>query len=421
VSQPKPRVAAPGGSTTFAVNATGTGPLTYQWHHNDAPIPNATSASYVIPAAAAGDLGKYHVVITNVVGEVISAPATLNFIDWLGTAGVFQGTFLRENGADAGETAPGRVTLTVAKNGRFSGKVENRGLAHAFKGLFDLDLHSQVEVKRRNDSSLTLKLDLSNTAGSMTAELTQSGLNDPAIADASRIPKRLRSQPAARAGRYTVHLKPGAESPSELKACGYLAVYVAPSGSVSWVGKMADTAVVKGSALLTSDDRIAFYSPLYVAKPTSAGHVAAPLAVTSAGVVGEIAWRRPAQVKGEFWRTELATILEVESSPWVAPRGALLLPPATLTFRLESAFSGVDETTVDFTTAGKFAFPLGNDKKLRLAVNRTTGVLTGSFYDSFFGRTRQMYGALLQNQGRGEGFAPGTTKIHEWEFFTPTP
>ncbi len=67
----------PGTSVTFAVAATGTAPLTYQWKKNGMAIPGATGASYTINSASTNDVAVYSVVVSNIVGPVPSNEATL--------------------------------------------------------------------------------------------------------------------------------------------------------------------------------------------------------------------------------------------------------------------------------------------------------------------------------------------------------
>jgi hypothetical protein len=65
-------------SATFSVVATGTAPLSYQWRRNGAPIAGATGASYTLNPTAVADSGaQFDVVVSNSVGSVTSAPATL--------------------------------------------------------------------------------------------------------------------------------------------------------------------------------------------------------------------------------------------------------------------------------------------------------------------------------------------------------
>lgn len=75
--QPVPVQACLGGPATFSITATGFAPLSQQWRKNGVDISGATGTSYTIPAVAAGDLGNYDCVVTNVCGSGASNPAAL--------------------------------------------------------------------------------------------------------------------------------------------------------------------------------------------------------------------------------------------------------------------------------------------------------------------------------------------------------
>jgi alpha-tubulin suppressor-like RCC1 family protein len=77
-TQPANLTRNPGTSATFTVAATGTAPLTYQWRKDGTPVAGGTSASFNLPAVAAGDAGEYDAVVTNVVGSVTSGTALLS-------------------------------------------------------------------------------------------------------------------------------------------------------------------------------------------------------------------------------------------------------------------------------------------------------------------------------------------------------
>ena len=66
-----------GGSATFSVVASGTGPLTYQWQKNSVDISGATSTSYAISPVQTIDGASYRVVVTNALGSVTSDAVTL--------------------------------------------------------------------------------------------------------------------------------------------------------------------------------------------------------------------------------------------------------------------------------------------------------------------------------------------------------
>ena len=65
-------------AATFSVAASGDAPLSYQWRRNGVAISGATSASYVLSPTAVIDSGSvFSVVVSNTVGNVTSANATL--------------------------------------------------------------------------------------------------------------------------------------------------------------------------------------------------------------------------------------------------------------------------------------------------------------------------------------------------------
>lgn len=66
-----------GGFHTFAVNATGTPPLSYQWHHNGVPVPGATNRTLTLTGLTPAEAGNYHVAVTNLFGATNSAAAAL--------------------------------------------------------------------------------------------------------------------------------------------------------------------------------------------------------------------------------------------------------------------------------------------------------------------------------------------------------
>ncbi|MBA2548248.1 MAG: S8 family serine peptidase [Burkholderiaceae bacterium] len=78
-SQPQNTSVFEGQTATFSVDATGAGPITYQWLRNGVPIPGAIAGSYTTPVLtiAADNGATYSVVITNAVGSATSASATL--------------------------------------------------------------------------------------------------------------------------------------------------------------------------------------------------------------------------------------------------------------------------------------------------------------------------------------------------------
>jgi alpha-tubulin suppressor-like RCC1 family protein len=80
-SQPMSQGIYPGGTATFQVTANGNKPLAYQWSLNGTPILNATNNTLLVTNATTADLGTYFVAISNPAGSVVSANATLGFLN----------------------------------------------------------------------------------------------------------------------------------------------------------------------------------------------------------------------------------------------------------------------------------------------------------------------------------------------------
>ncbi|HOA61932.1 MAG: immunoglobulin domain-containing protein [Verrucomicrobia bacterium] len=83
---PVPREVTQGESAVFAVVASGSLPMTYQWLHNGVDLPGATNTTFSIVAVQPVDAGNYAVRLSNVASTVISSNAllTVNIPDMTG-------------------------------------------------------------------------------------------------------------------------------------------------------------------------------------------------------------------------------------------------------------------------------------------------------------------------------------------------
>jgi hypothetical protein len=77
---PASQTVAQGQSVSFSVVANGTAPLGYQWRLQSANLPGQTSSSLVIGAVTTNNAGVYDVIVSNNVGSITSAPATLTVL-----------------------------------------------------------------------------------------------------------------------------------------------------------------------------------------------------------------------------------------------------------------------------------------------------------------------------------------------------
>ena len=82
-AQPQSQTAAASTDVTLSVAAQGTGPLDYQWRLNGLALPGATDASLSLSNIQPAQAGSYTVLVKNLAGSVVSAPAAINvtFLD----------------------------------------------------------------------------------------------------------------------------------------------------------------------------------------------------------------------------------------------------------------------------------------------------------------------------------------------------
>jgi len=77
-TQPTNEAAVVGNNVTFSMVASGTIPLSYQWYFNSGmPLVNATNASLTLTNVQLANAGGYSVIVTNCIGAVTSAVASL--------------------------------------------------------------------------------------------------------------------------------------------------------------------------------------------------------------------------------------------------------------------------------------------------------------------------------------------------------
>jgi len=78
VTQPQNDTVMVGQTAQFAVTASGTAPIAYQWSKNSLVIPGATNSTYITPATAESDSGSaFSVTVSNSLGSVTSNLAGL--------------------------------------------------------------------------------------------------------------------------------------------------------------------------------------------------------------------------------------------------------------------------------------------------------------------------------------------------------
>ena len=107
-TQPSSQTITVGQSAKFAVVASGSAPLTYQWFKNGTAISGATYATYTTPATTSADNGStFYATVSNSAGTATSSTATLTVGASPVTNLIVNGTF--ESGATGWEVPAGVI------------------------------------------------------------------------------------------------------------------------------------------------------------------------------------------------------------------------------------------------------------------------------------------------------------------------
>jgi len=76
-TQPQPQAICAGAPLTLSVTVGGSGPFTYNWSKDGAPIPGATGATLQIASVSSASAGSYKVEVANGCGTVVSSEAVV--------------------------------------------------------------------------------------------------------------------------------------------------------------------------------------------------------------------------------------------------------------------------------------------------------------------------------------------------------
>jgi hypothetical protein len=300
-----------------------------------------------------------------------------------------------------------------------TGKLEYRGLTHAFTGRFTPELDYVRTIVRTKQPSLQLTMHLDADAFKLTAQVSEV-LTAPATFGSSAVlplhTVHTVKAPAAQTGRFTARLNPPANPAAGPAAGGYAMVNIVASGAVTITGKLADGTALSSGALLQDDGAIAWYNPLYATVAPRAGYLAGPAKFDRAGgdqaVLGQLDWRKPTQVSAAGF----AQALTLDGSTYIAPLAglrALAIQDANGT--LECSLDGaLYPNPLHLSTRNLFTVDLPNSTHLALTLTKLTGAVTGRFYDPVARKYRALNGVILQAQGEFSGFYPAADHAAEW-------
>ena len=174
-AQPANQTVTAGQTATFAVVASGTAPLSYQWQKNGANISGATSASYTTPATTSTDnASTFHVVVSNSAGSVTSSAATLTV-----NPAVVAPTITAQP-ANQTVTAGQTATFAVVASGTAPLSYQWQKNGANISGATSTSYTTPATTS--TDNASTFQVVVSNSAGSVTSSAATLTVNPAVVA-----------------------------------------------------------------------------------------------------------------------------------------------------------------------------------------------------------------------------------------------
>ena len=411
------------GRAVFSVVAVG-GNLSYQWLRGDVELPGATQPSLVLAKVLAASAGTYRVRISNEVGSVMSDPVELQILSWRDLSGYYQAVLAHDNSTDPSEQKyPGRVTVRLSTSGAFSGKLEYEGHGYVFRGRFTPEMTYTKQIRRGRLPAITLQLQLDASRVLMIAEVSHQLPAGAFSSSAVVFPTRYTNvRPAPQEGRYTLLMNPEVGAATAPAVPGYAVVTVWKTGTVRFAGRVADGTVVVCSAFVHADGSVALHSMVKYpfrsqgrARYVTVGSVIGPVNLDPLGgmnaVTGEVEWvKKRATPTNSVWSGGGSTLLALEGSVYQPPASdqpVIGLPAGSDSFVLNVTGpvpGGAISRILHITETNRFPFVLANPERFSLKLYRSTGWVSGTYFDLTVRKWRVLRGVALQAQGEIVGF-----------------
>jgi uncharacterized delta-60 repeat protein len=307
----------------------------------------------------------------------------------------------------------GRLTVTLARGGAFSGSITVGTETWSFRGFFSDGQPNQIRFRRRDGSELVARI--RQVMGELGFPKVMGDLQDLAADASSHFQANTAhfstlQRPALNySGRYTVAFKapePTAFSgPTPISGAGYLAVTINNAGRVTCTGRAADGSVLTASVNLRDDGKVLLHFPLYSSRGFINGELEIGGQAEAEGggaVAGDLLWYLPARnpypqaqhqritVQGGFYRSVPTALppfgtTQVNSVEVVVSGGHIQV--------LSPSIQPLNFTRTGASTIAPGATPL--IPRLRLTINRTTGIVGGSFTPPWGTRSAVIRGIIV--------------------------
>jgi hypothetical protein len=262
---------------------------------------------------------------------------------------------------------------------------------------------------------LNLALDLKNPDGKISGTLSVPGMATDSTLLADRAVYNARTNPAPKAGHYTLFTKMTSDFAGVQgypQGTGVGTVDVDGSGVVKFNATMADGTKVMQSAGISVNGAWPCYVPLYNYGGFVLGWVTFETIDQQSDATATIDWFKPNVFIGNYYLVYgFKTQCDMVLSKYHTAAGVRVLDFAnTSNNAVFTAEEGGLETlpqprSLTLDTSNRVTPPLGD--KFRMSIDLRSGLFSGSFPDPTTGTTLTFQGAMIQQQQMGTGWFKG--------------
>lgn len=315
---------------------------------------------------------------------------------------------------DAGSNIRGTATITLNKNGAFTGSLTIDGERQPLKGTLD------ANGDFTSPDGVTLKVDLTTTSGRLGSFAFTGAVNPGSLTITGTHAAYATGEKPAETGTYTATIAPPAGGPT---GTGWATMTVGKSGAVAAVGKLPDGTALSFSTTLVgasgeTNQAIIGAVLKYPEKGSLAGRFVFQEVAGASDCAGDLRWTKPAQTTGTLFvgGFDLAPT-KLTGSIYDAPsKGDRALNFSNGNITLSDgglAGSIVKPLTVSVKNAVTIQLP--NAEKIAVKFNAAAGTFAGSFTNIFPPATKptliKFNGVLMQKSNEASGYFIGNNDV----------
>jgi uncharacterized repeat protein (TIGR03803 family) len=307
-----------------------------------------------------------------------------------------------EPGAVTASSA-GAVTVTLTRQGRFSGQLHLGNATRGFTGQFGTNRVAQARLTRPGLSPLQINLQMVvSDDNDEIAGMVSDGSWNAQIA-MNRAWFSAHTNPAPQAGRYTLILRGTPDSGRQPAGDGCFAVAVSAGGAVALRGSLADGRPTSQAAWLSRTGRWPLYRPLNNGQGLVWGWIAFTNGPAE-DLSGSATWTKPPDADGDNYARGFNLETAISGSKYQPPsRGGQ--PIGSASGQLVLSGAGLQSPTtnqVALAAAGR-VLPHGGDAGV-VRIESASGLFHGGI--ALPGRTLPVVfrGVVLQRQNLGTGY-----------------